>query len=60
MKQILLISGPNLNLLGEREVELYGTKTLKEIEKECSEIFKNDKLSLNFFQSNSEKLFIAK
>ena len=60
MKKIIIINGPNLNLLGEREVELYGTKTLKEIEKECSEIFKNDKLSLNFFQSNSESEIIDK
>ena len=60
MKKIIIINGPNLNLLGERELELYGTKTLKEIEKECSEIFKNDKLSLNFFQSNSESEIIDK
>ena len=39
---------------------MYGTKTLKEIEKECCEIFKNDKLSLNFFQSNSESEIIDK
>ena len=60
MKKIIIINGPNLNLLGEREVELYGTKTLKEIEKECCEIFKKDKLSLNFFQSNSESEIIDK
>ena len=60
MKKIIIINGPNLNLLGAREVELYGTKTLKEIEKECNEIFKNDKLSLNFFQSNSESEIIDK
>ena len=60
MKKIIIINGPNLNLLGEREVELYGTKTLKEIEKECCEIFKNDKLILNFFQSNSESEIIDK
>ena len=60
MKNIIIINGPNLNLLGEREVEMYGTKTLKEIEEECCEIFKNDKLSLNFFQSNSESEIIDK
>ena len=60
MKKIIIINGPNLNLLGERETELYGTKTLKEIEKECCEIFKNDELNLVFFQSNSESEIIDK
>ena len=60
MKKIIIINGPNLNLLGEREVELYGTKTLKEIEEECCEIFENDKLNLDFFQSNSESEIIDK
>ena len=60
MKNIIIINGPNLNLLGEREIELYGTKTLKEIEEECCEIFKKDKLNLDFFQSNSESEIIDK
>ena len=61
MKKIIIINGPNLNLLGEREVELHGTKTLKDIEDECREIFKNEKFSLTtFFQSNSESEIIDK
>ena len=60
MKKIIIINGPNLNLLGQRENELYGNKSLKEIEKECIENFKNDKITLHFFQSNSESDIIDK
>ena len=38
----------------EKEKELYGTKTLKEIEIECCEIFKNDKLSLSFSKATQK------
>ena len=60
MKKIIIINGPNLNLLGQRENELYGNKSLKEIEKECIESFKNDKITIHFFQSNSESDIIDK
>ena len=60
MKKIIIINGPNLNLLGQRENELYGNKSLKEIEKECIESFKNDKIAIHFFQSNSESDIIDK
>ena len=56
MKKILVINGPNLNLLGDREPEIYGIKTLKDIENECLKEFKE--LELVFFQSNSESEII--
>tara|TARA_B100000524_G_C23627607_1_gene362027 strand:- start:243 stop:671 length:429 start_codon:yes stop_codon:yes gene_type:complete len=56
MKKILVINGPNLNLLGDREPEIYGSKSLKDIENECKTEFNN--LELFFFQSNSESEII--
>ncbi len=52
MTKITVINGPNLNLLGTREPEIYGTKTLKSINKELTESFSS--VSFDFFQSNSE------
>ena len=37
MKKIVIINGPNLNLLGDRETDVYGNTTLDEIEKICNE-----------------------
>lgn len=53
-KNILLINGPNLNLLGTREPEKYGTVTLAAIEKRLSERAKAAGANLSTFQSNSE------
>ena len=52
MRKILIINGPNLNLLGERETEIYGSKSLKEIEDECKEVFAKKDVDLVFFKSN--------
>ncbi len=60
MKKILIINGPNLNLLGTREPEIYGKKTLSDIEKECLEESSKLNLSVSFFQSNSESEIIEK
>ena len=55
-KKIMIINGPNLNLLGEREPEVYGTETLKDLEKMVKEYISNSNLNIDaiFFQSNSE------
>ncbi len=52
--KIIVINGPNLNLLGEREKEKYGNFTLKEIEKNCLKYAKINNIEVSFFQSNIE------
>ena len=54
MKNILLINGPNLNLLGNREPEIYGSKSLEDIENDLSMIADERGYKLLSFQSNSE------
>lgn len=54
MKKIIILNGPNLNLLGEREKSQYGTLTLKDIEKICDEFARKNDLNVSFFQSNIE------
>ncbi len=58
MKRILIINGPNLNLLGKREPEIYGHQTLADLEKELTHAF--PELELHFFQSNHEGDLIDK
>ncbi len=52
--QILVLHGPNLNLLGEREPEVYGRTTLAEIDTRLREIAAEHGVSLESFQSNHE------
>ena len=54
MKKIIILNGPNLNLLGEREKDQYGNITLKDIENKCKEYAEKNKIILSFFQSNIE------
>lgn len=54
MKKILVIHGPNLDLLGQREPAIYGKVTLKKINNELDKIAKKNKVSLKIVQSNHE------
>jgi 3-dehydroquinate dehydratase-2 len=53
-KTIHVLNGPNLNLLGEREPQIYGTDTLVDVERLCREAAKAAGFSLSFSQTNSE------
>ena len=54
MSKIIILNGPNLNLLGERERNQYGNSTLNDIEKSCKVFAEKNKIKLSFFQSNIE------
>jgi 3-dehydroquinate dehydratase-2 len=56
----MVINGPNLNMLGEREPQTYGSQTLGEINRAISEKAARLGLSVDFFQSNSEGDIIDK
>ena len=52
--KVYVINGPNINLLGTREPEIYGYETLDDISKKCVEIGKNNGMDVQFMQSNYE------
>ena len=58
MKQLLVIHGPNLNLLGSREPEVYGAQTLAQINAELTDIATNAGVKLECFQDNHEGALI--
>lgn len=58
MKKILIINGPNLNLLGKREPEVYGGKSFETYFEELKTLF--PEFQLDYFQSNSESEIIDK
>ena len=60
MKKILIINGPNLNLLGDREKKFYGNTSLEKIKSLCIEHCANNEIELEFFQSNHEGELIDK
>lgn len=57
-QHILVLNGPNLNLLGTREPDIYGSRTLADIERELAELAARHAARLTCFQSNSEGALI--
>ena len=60
MNKIIILNGPNLNLLGEREKNQYGSFTLNDIEKNCKDYSIKNDIKLSFFQSNIEGELVDK
>ena len=60
MNKIIILNGPNLNLLGEREKNQYGNFTLKDIENSCTNFAKKNNLDVTFYQSNIEGELVEK
>tara|TARA_B100000678_G_scaffold180585_1_gene150720 strand:- start:16 stop:447 length:432 start_codon:yes stop_codon:yes gene_type:complete len=58
MTTLFILNGPNLNLLGTREPEIYGTTTLAEIEAACIEKAREHGLSVDFRQTNHEGMLV--
>lgn len=56
--RILIIHGPNLNLLGRREPEIYGSETLDQINTRIRDYASSKNITVAFFQSNSEGAII--
>ena len=60
MNKIIILNGPNLNLLGEREKNQYGIFTLEDVEKKCNEYANKNGIKLSMFQSNIEGELVEK
>ena len=59
-KKVIIINGPNLNLLGQREDDIYGKDSLDDIKKICEKKGNEKKIDIIFFQSNNEGEIINK
>jgi 3-dehydroquinate dehydratase-2 len=60
MKKVCIINGPNLNLLGKREKEIYSDKSFEEVFNQLLEFAQNKGMDLSYFQSNHEGEIINK
>lgn len=59
-KKFMIINGPNLNMLGQREPEIYGSLSLQEIIKFTEDSLLNQNVQLDWFQSNIEGEIVTK
>jgi 3-dehydroquinate dehydratase II len=57
-RTIYILNGPNLNLLGQRQPEIYGGKTLEDVEADCVALGQELGLAVSLFQSNHEGVII--
>ncbi|MEM6902403.1 MAG: type II 3-dehydroquinate dehydratase [Pseudomonadota bacterium] len=55
---VLILNGPNLNLLGTREPEIYGRETLADVQKRCEAMASSHGLTIDFRQSNDEGVLV--
>ena len=60
MAKVLVLNGPNLNLLGTREPEIYGSTTLKDIETMMAERAQAAGIAIDFYQSNHDGRLVDK
>lgn len=60
MKNLLVLHGPNLNLLGTREPDVYGRTTLDEINHKLQQLARENGANLQFFQSNAEAALVER
>lgn len=60
MKKILILNGPNLNLLGKRQPEIYGSQSFEDHFDSLEKKYENEDLQLYYFQSNHEGTLIDK
>lgn len=58
MPKVYILNGPNLNLLGQRQPEIYGSTTLADIEAECRQLGSELGVEIDFHQSNHEGAII--
>lgn len=57
-RSVFILNGPNLNMLGRRELEIYGTTTLAEVQHDCAQLANELDLSCEFRQTNHEGIMV--